>query len=52
MIRLFERLTHLLAWVAGLTVLMMMFHVMIDVIGKYVSAHRFPAPPRSSPTIT
>lgn len=42
MIRLFERLTHLLAWVAGLTVLMMMFHVMIDVIGKYVFSAPFP----------
>lgn len=36
MLRLTQWLTHTLAWIAGLTVLMMMFHVMIDVIGKYV----------------
>jgi TRAP-type C4-dicarboxylate transport system permease small subunit len=36
MVRLFELLTRLLGWIAGLTVLFMMFHVMIDVIGKYV----------------
>ena len=36
MARLTERLTRLLAWVAGLVVLLMMFHVMIDVSGKYL----------------
>lgn len=36
MVKLTERLTHLLGWVAGATVLLMMFHVIIDVIGKYV----------------
>lgn len=36
MVKLTERLTHLLGWVAGLTVVLMMLHVMIDVIGKYV----------------
>lgn len=36
MVKLTERLTHLLAWIAGGTVLLMMLHVMADVIGKYV----------------
>ena len=36
MVKLSERLTHLLAWVAGATVLLMMLHVMADVIGKYL----------------
>lgn len=35
MVKLTEKLTHLLGWIAGATVLLMMFHVMIDVIGKY-----------------
>lgn len=35
MVKLTEKLTHLLGWIAGVTVLLMMFHVMIDVIGKY-----------------
>jgi TRAP-type C4-dicarboxylate transport system permease small subunit len=42
MLRLFEKLTHLLGWIAGLTVLLMMFHVMIDVIGKYAFNAPFP----------
>jgi len=36
MARLTERLTQLLAWVAGLVVLLMMLHVMTDVLGKYL----------------
>lgn len=36
MVKIAEKLTYLLGWVAGLTVLLMMFHVMTDVIGKYV----------------
>lgn len=36
MVRLTERLTHLLGWTAGLSVVLMMCHVMVDVIGKYV----------------
>lgn len=36
MVKLAERLTHLLAWIAGSTVVLMMIHVMIDVVGKYV----------------
>lgn len=36
MVKLTERLTHLLAWLAGLSVVLMMGHVMVDVIGKYV----------------
>ena len=36
MVRLAEKLTRLLAWVSGLVVLLMMFHVMIDVLGKYL----------------
>jgi len=36
MVKLVERLTRLLAWLAGLAVLLMMFHVMIDVLGKYL----------------
>ncbi|WP_199258002.1 TRAP transporter small permease subunit [Paracoccus binzhouensis] len=35
MVKLTEKLTHLLGWTAGVTVLLMMVHVMIDVIGKY-----------------
>lgn len=35
MVKLTERLTHLLAWLAGLSVALMMCHVMVDVIGKY-----------------
>lgn len=36
MVRIAEALTRLLAWIAGLAVLLMMFHVMIDVLGKYL----------------
>jgi TRAP-type C4-dicarboxylate transport system permease small subunit len=42
MIRLFEKLTQLLGLAAGLTVLLMMFHVMIDVVGKYAFNAPFP----------
>ncbi len=42
MLKLVERLTHLLGWIAGLAVLLMMFHVMIDVIGKYMFNAPFP----------
>ena len=36
MVKLTEWLTHLLAWIAGGAVLLMMVHVMADVIGKYL----------------
>ena len=36
MVRLAEKLTQLLAWVSGLVILLMMIHVMIDVLGKYL----------------
>lgn len=36
MVKIAEKLTHLLGWIAGLTVVLMMIHVMVDVIGKYV----------------
>ncbi|MBA1154586.1 TRAP transporter small permease [Microvirga sp. Marseille-Q2068] len=36
MVRLAERLPQMLAWVAGLVILLMMIHVMIDVLGKYL----------------
>lgn len=36
MVKVTEKLTQILGWIAGLTVLLMMFHVMTDVIGKYV----------------
>jgi len=36
MVRLVRYLTHILAWLAGLAMLLMMFHVMADVIGKYL----------------
>lgn len=36
MVKIVETLTRLLAWVAGLAVLLMMFHVMVDVLGKYL----------------
>lgn len=36
MVKIAETLTRLLAWVAGLAVLLMMFHVMVDVLGKYL----------------
>lgn len=42
MLKLVERLTHLLGWIAGLAVLLMMFHVMTDVIGKYMFNAPFP----------
>jgi TRAP-type C4-dicarboxylate transport system permease small subunit len=42
MIKLFERLTHLLGWIAGLAVLLMMVHVIIDVVGKYFFNMPFP----------
>lgn len=42
MVRLVQGLTHLLAWIAGLTVILMMVHVMIDVVGKYVFNAPFP----------
>ena len=35
MVKITERLTHLLGLIAGATVALMMFHVMIDVVGKY-----------------
>lgn len=35
MVKIAERLTHLLGWAAGATVVLMMLHVMIDVVGKY-----------------
>lgn len=36
MIRIISLLTHALAWLAGLAMLLMMFHVMADVAGKYL----------------
>ncbi len=42
MVKLVERLTRLLAWFAGLAVLLMMFHVMIDVLGKYLFSAPLP----------
>lgn len=36
MVKIAEKLTLLLGWIAGLTVVLMMIHVMVDVIGKYV----------------
>ncbi|MDR5652637.1 TRAP transporter small permease subunit [Ruixingdingia sedimenti] len=36
MVKIAEKLTFLLGWIAGLTVVLMMIHVMVDVIGKYV----------------
>ena len=42
MVKLTEKLTHLLGWIAGATVLLMMFHVMVDVIGKYLFSAPLP----------
>lgn len=36
MVRLISYLTQALAWLAGFAMLLMMFHVMADVIGKYL----------------
>lgn len=36
MVKMTGKLTYLLGWTAGLTVLLMMIHVMIDVMGKYL----------------